>query len=65
MPRTLARKAMKLQKRSWVLLTGVRIYLRVASVAQAQRRVVVTGGRWSPVQIAAFEQQRGPILDGV
>jgi hypothetical protein len=56
---------MKMQKRSLVLLTGVLMCLSVASLAQAQRLVVVNGVRWSPAQIAAFEQQCGPMLDGV
>jgi hypothetical protein len=41
------------------------VCLSVASLAQAQRLVVVNGERWSPAQIAAFEQQCGPMLDGV
>src|SRR5687768_9039448 len=61
----LARKAMKMQKISWVALTGLLAFLSIASFAHAQRLVVVNGERWSPAQIAAFEQRCGPMLDGV
>ena len=56
---------MKMQKLSLVALTGLLVYLSMASLAHAQRLVVVNGERWSPAQIAAFEQQCGPMLDGV
>ena len=56
---------MKMQKISWVMLTGLLACLSIASFAHAQRLVVVNGERWSPAQIAAFEQQCGPMLDGV
>jgi hypothetical protein len=56
---------MKIQKLSWVILTGLLVCLSIASFAHAQRLVVVNGERWSPAQIAAFEQQCGPMLDGV
>jgi hypothetical protein len=56
---------MKMQKLSLVMLTGWLVCLSIASLAHAQRLVVVNGERWSPAQIAAFEQQCGPMLDGV
>ena len=54
-----------MQKISWVMLTGLLMCLSMASLAYAQRLVVVNGERWSPAQIAAFEQQCDPMLDGV
>jgi hypothetical protein len=56
---------MKMQKLSVVMVTGLLMCLSVARLAQAQRLVVINGERWSPAQIAAFEQQCGPMLDGV
>jgi hypothetical protein len=56
---------MKMQKLSWVMVTGWLVCLSLAGPALAQRLVVVNGERWSPAQVAAFEQQCGPMLDGV
>jgi hypothetical protein len=56
---------MKMRKIVVGMVTGFVLSLSVASVAQAQRLVVINGERWSPAQIAAFEQQCGPMLDGV
>ena len=56
---------MKMQTIALAMGTGLLVCLSIASLAQAQRLVVVNGARWSPAQIAAFEQQCGPMLDGV
>jgi hypothetical protein len=56
---------MKMRKISLVMFTGWILCLSVASLAHAQRRVIVNGERWSPAQIADFEQHCGPMLDGV